>query len=235
MNRIAKACTLIAVTSCSSMPAFPASDAGFPQVNNRATLQFEAESQKFEGTAVIDRKSNINFTFHVPKDTVQFTVTLCNGEEYFPRPENGKPVKWMYIPTMYVGNLKSCFLTATAITKVGETSIGLIEFRQGLEETLPAVSKCNLRTLNKTGAELCQSRAGLLQVIEFDTEVVYSELTPGCSKLEKAFGAYSYQYNISEGFCVYKFMDKAKRQFRLTTFGYTTIKDALPDRSSATW
>jgi hypothetical protein len=237
MNLIAKICTLIAVTSCSSVPAFPVSDGGLPQINNRATMLLEADAQKFQGIGVVSRKSSINFTFHAPKDTVQFTVTLCNGEEYFPNPENGKPVKWTYLPTMYVGNLGSCFLTATALTKNGESSVGVVEFHQGLEETLPAVSKCNLRTVDRIGAELCQSRAKLLQVIEFDTEVVYSELTPGCVKLEKAFGAYAYQYNISEGWCVYKFMDKQKRVFRLTTFGYTTITDALPSRasSSATW
>ena len=214
------------LSSCSSLPEviFPGVS-GYPQINNRATLSFEVDGQKIEGVGVVDRKASLHFSFLIPKDTIQFTISTCNREEYFPRPEGGKILKWTYHPMMYLENIRSCFLTATAITKVGGIAVGIVDFRG--EEDLSATSKCNGRMAEKLGAEFCQSRAGLTQVIDFKEETVFSSLSPGCSPLEKTFGPFAYEYKISEGFCVYKFINKEKKKFRLTTFGYTTIKDSL--------
>lgn len=201
-----------------------------PRLTDMATLPFEIDGKKFVGTATVDRKSSLGFQFNLPAGTLQFTVASCHRELYIAKPL-ASIVKMPYSPVMFLENLRSCFVTATAITRNGETHVGLIELRQGLEETLPATSKCNGETVNAVGAHLCQAngKAGLIQRIEFESDVVYSELTPGCSKLEVAPVGVAYEYRMSPGFCVYKFMDKQKRKFRLTTFGYSTISDAKPE------
>lgn len=221
-----KSILFLIVTSCSSLPEVALSgDVAYPQLNNRATLKFEADGQQIDGIGVVDRKASMNFKFMIPPGTIQFTITTCNREEYFSRPESGKVLSWNFSPMMYVENLRSCFLTATAVTKAAETIVGMVDFRG--DEDLVATSKCNGKMIKRNGSEFCQSRAGLLQVIDFDEEVISSSLSPGCSPLEKSFGPFAYEYKISEGFCVYKFMNKSKNKFRLTTFGYTSIKDAL--------
>jgi hypothetical protein len=209
--------------ACNSVgiPAF-AGTKDLPVLNNRASMIFTVNNVAYEGYGVIPRQTSQTITFVLPKDPLKLMITTCNREEFFPAPQS--PFKYNFVPLMYVENLDSCLLTATVITAKGETYRSIIDFVSG--ETLTATSKCNGKALKRTGVELCQSRAGLIQVLQFDNDVV-AVAQDGCAPLKPAFGPFSYQYSMSQGFCAYRFMDKDKKVFRLTTFGYTTIKDVL--------
>lgn len=215
-------------TSCISvtwpvMQSIAANDS-YQESTNRANMSFSIDTTTFEGTAVILRKTSQIISFNIPTDTIRLMITTCNREEFFLNPKTDKPFAYNFIPVMYVENLDSCLLTATAITKNGETRKAIIDFLTG--EQLTGISKCNGKTKTTKGVDFCQSRAGLIQVIEFNEQVV-NVAQDGCPPLTTAFGAYAYQYKIGSGFCSYRFMNKNKDVFRLTTYGYTSIKDAL--------
>lgn len=202
-----------------------------PKLTDIATMRFEVDGKKFSGTGTVTRKSSLNLTYYPPNGTLQFTINTCHREVYLPRPQGGAAVKYTYVPAMYLENLGSCLVTATAITENGETHVSILELHQGLEETLPATVKCNGEVRDVVGADLCQANAtdgGKIQRIEFPTEVVYAEQA-GCAKFQKVPVGIAYEWAISPGLCVYKFMDKDKRKFRLTTYGYTSISDTKPE------
>lgn len=194
------------------------------ETTNRANMTFNIGSYSYEGIGVVPRASQTTIKFLIPDNTIRLTITTCNREEFYQSPQ--APFYYSYIPIMYLENLDSCILIATAITSKGTVHKSFIDFVTG--EELEGQSKCNGRVLNRKGVELCQSRTGLIQVIQF-SEPVAQVTQPGCEPLSPAFGAYAFQYKMGSGFCSYKFINKKKQKFRLTTFGYSSIKDILTE------
>lgn len=191
-----------------------------------AAMPFEVGGQKFRGTAVIDRQSSQDFLFYLPKDTTKLMVTTCNREKFFAYPDFNKVFKYTYIPIMFLENRDSCFMTVTAITKYGETFKSIIDFRAG--ETLAGYLACNGEESKVIGVGFCQSRDGLVQRITFNSPVVFVA-QDGCPELKAVDGSdNTFEFKTAKGYCAYKFADKNKNKFRLTTFGYTQIRE-VPD------
>jgi hypothetical protein len=186
-----------------------------------AAMPFEIGGQKYKGTAVIDRKSSQDILFFLPKDTIKLMVTTCNREKFFAYPDFNKTFKYTYIPIMFLENTDSCFMTVTAITKYGETFKSIIDFRAG--ETLVGHLACNGEETKEVGTGFCQSRDGLVQRIEFSFPVV-GVSQDGCPALNEVSNN-SFEFKMAPGFCTYKFADQKKEKFRLTTFGYTRIRE----------
>lgn len=186
-----------------------------------ASMPFEVNGKRFEGTGVIDRQASQTISFFLPKNTIKFMITTCNREKFTAYPDSNKPFKFNYIPIMFLENRDSCFMTATAITNKGETFKSLIDFRAG--EDLTGSLACNGEEAEVVGAGFCQSRDGLIQRIDFDCPVaaVSQEGCPALNEVEES----SFEFKIVPGFCTYKFADKDKKKFRLTTFGYTRISE----------
>jgi hypothetical protein len=224
MIRILLLCLLLVGCGTAPVPGLAEITAYLPELNNRPSMAFDVDGIKYVNYAILDKKPMYMFTFTVPKNTLYFTVTTCSREEFFPKPESGI-VKWGYVPLTYLEDQKSCIMTATAIGATGSTTTAIIEFRDNL--ILVASSKCNGRFNLRTGVDLCISRVNLHSRIEFNYEVVLAG-EERCPKLMPAIGFNSYEWQMGKGFCIYKFTDNNKDTFRLTTFGYDTIKDVTP-------
>lgn len=211
------------LTSCASMPFSNWEGAVSKLDYDFAAMPFEVGGVKYKGTAVIDRQASQDILFYLPKDTIKLMITTCNREKFFAYPDFSKTFKYTYIPIMFLENRDSCFMTATAITKLGESYRSMIDFRSG--ETLEGELACNGEENDVTGVGFCQSRAGLTQRISFPVDVV-TVAQDECAELNEVEPK-NYEFKVSPGFCAYRFMDKNKNKFRLTTFGYTQIKEVI--------
>jgi hypothetical protein len=103
----------------------------------------------------------------------------------------------------------------------GRHSWGFIDFKSE-SETLPATIYCNGETLHEVGVSVCQARNGLVQGIEFETEVVVAP-DDSCS-IGKSRGTY-FEFPIRKGECTYVFrtIKKPRQDHRFTTIGYQKI------------
>ena len=213
--------TSLILTSCTSFPSlFP----GYVPLDltNRASMPFVSEGKTYNGTGVLQRKSSQDIFFVLPKNTLKVMLTTCSREDFFPYPDTTKPLKYNYIPVMYLENWDSCILRATAITDKGEIFNSLIDFTAG--EELEAEVACNGKVEKLKGVSLCQTRKALIQNIEFKEETVFVS-GEGCPEPTKGYISTSYDLKVKEGFCAYQFIDREKKVFRLTTYGYETIDE----------
>ena len=215
-----RALFVLALSGCVSNQSYPGS---IPfEATNRASMAFLVDNKPYQGAAVLQRKSSQDITFILPRNTIKFMITTCSREEFYPYPDWSKPFKYTYIPVMYVENLGSCLMRTTAITDKGETVNALIDFTAG--EELEAELSCNGKTEKTVGAGICQSRKELLQNIEFNQETV-AVSAEGCPEPTQGFISKSYDIKLKNGFCEYQFMNKDKKIYRLTTYGYETIDE----------
>jgi hypothetical protein len=217
MKKIALALTLCGCTTNSLFPGYIPFD-----LTNRASLPFSVENTSYQGTAVLQRKSSQTINFTIPKGTVKFMITTCSREEFFAYPDSSKPFKYIYVPVMYLENLESCLMKVTAITDKGETVTGLIDFTAG--EELEGELSCNGKVIKSDGVGLCQSRKELIQNIQFKEETVFAA-GKGCPDPVPGYISTSYNITLKAGFCTYQFMNKDKKIYRLTTYGYETIEE----------
>lgn len=206
---------------CASTATLPTPNWVPWEMTTRASLPFESNGQKYNGAGVLQRSPSIKITFTLPKDTAKLMINSCNREEFFGYPEN-KPFNWIYIPLPYLESDDSCLVMATAITKQGELYRSIIDFVS--VEAIPATLRCNGQSTQAIGVGLCQTRAGLIQAIEFKEEVVGVE-QDGCPKLEPYPTIFGFQFKTLPGFCAYRFMNQRREVFRLTTYGYESIDE----------
>lgn len=210
------------LTGCSTTTPLPTPNWVPWELTNRASLPFQCEGKRFNGSGVLARKSPQTITFTLPKDTAKFMINSCNREEFFGYPDSSKPFNWIYVPIPFIESTDSCLVIATAITKQGEMYKAVIDFVS--EESIPATLRCNGVSEPVSGVALCQSRAGLLQAIEFKEEVV-GVSQEGCPELEPYFFEFGFRFKTLPGFCAYRFLNQRKEVFRLTTYGYQSIDE----------
>lgn len=213
--------TALVLTSCTSLK--PLFNGYVPMdLTNRASMPFISEGKTYNGTGVLQRKSSQDILFVLPKNTLKVMLTTCSREEFFPYPDTTRPLKFTYVPVMYLENWDSCMLRATAITDKGEIFNSLIDFTSG--EELEAEVACNGKPEKIKGVSLCQTRKDLIQNIEFKEETVFVA-GENCPEPTKGYISTSYDLKIKAGFCTYQFINRDKKVFRLTTYGYETIDE----------
>ena len=104
----------------------------------------------------------------------------------------------------------------------GRHSWAFVDFEHP-ELDLTAIVSCNGARHNSRGVSICQSKAGLIQEIQFQEKVLWPEKNT-CIKMtskdEKTF-----RFSMPKGQCVFRFMTKENEEkfYRLTTIGYEKI------------
>lgn len=152
------------------------------------------------------------------------TLTSCHREH---SSENeGLDFEYDYKPNPGIEDSDACPIKIEGNEKKkGRHSWGFIDF-EGPDAILPATVQCNGSTSKANGVSACQSRADLIQVIEFDQEVrVWPD--KGCELNGKPGEQRGkrFEFKIRRGECVYAFLEAAGqgRWHRLTTLGYEAI------------
>jgi hypothetical protein len=184
-------------------------------------MAFSANGTRYVGVGLLQRATRTVIQFELPPKTRELAITTCHREE-FHYPAGAATFSWAYVPTMWLENWDTCLITATAFTDSGSTAKALIDWTSN--EFLPGTIHCNgTKTDGVKGATICQSRAGLVQMISF-TEKVQARGTDRCAAVRSESGQdadWRWFVDISPGLCIYAFRDEKKQLHRLTTYGYT--------------
>lgn len=195
--------------------------------NNRASMRFEAQGKTYQGVGTLLRQAGIGtkITFHLPPGTIIFQIDNCARERVEIRPKGDKYV-YDFNPSIFKEAEDSCIMQAQATTFKGEILTSLIDWTDRRE--LKGRLWCNEeQDMPMEGVALCQLRATKLLWLEFadDTVVAIQEGCPKPTTPRNAKPGRVYEVEVGPGLCAYGFMDKSRKKFRLTTYGYQTIRE----------
>lgn len=199
-----------------------------PRVNYPKDLKIKVNGHKGVGTLVVPIAPVYNFEVTSLGKLDLFAYSTCHREKYQEKAwddgwfSSEYETKFEYRPNAVERG--HCPLQMGAYEKKkGRHGWGLIDFEDG-SSNLPALISCNGDAYNSRGVTLCQSKAGLLQKIEFNEPVLYSP--PGGCPISKVTEDKIFEIILPRGECVYMFLEKKKdsnRSHRLTTYGYDEI------------
>lgn len=194
-----------------------------------------------EGVLVLPQAPKYDFTIEARGDLDLFVLTSCNREWTKEKAWNvsevakigwfgwgerkitkKRQVSFTYIPDTLEKN-EACPLWLGGFDQNGKHSWGFVDF-EGTVDTLPARVHCNGETTRDNGVSVCQSKEGLIQGVEFETEVIATTEPPTC-ELDNTRGIY-FEFGLARGECTYLFktIAKPRKSFRLTTIGYQKIR-----------
>lgn len=172
--------------------------------------------KKFCGASVLPYAESYEFEVQGYGKLDFFSLTTCHEEVTTERPDkgifkkNGK-TKVRYVPTLEK-RLK-CPLFISAYNKRQRHAWGVMVFETP-DYKLNARVYCNGHVSKTNGVSICQSRAGLIQRIEFDEPVKPVAPVSGAADRAKACpviandGDTFIQYPIPERECIYGFIGK---------------------------
>jgi hypothetical protein len=149
-------------------------------------------------------------------------ITTCHREDSFNPKSTGfftkdNTFQYQYEPQAGIENDGSCPLRINAFDKdKGQHSWFFADFNG--KESLPALVTCNGRATDYGGVSVCQSKAGLIQRIDFNEPVTYYPPTDCPMPSDLSDG-----YKLNLGECVYAFRGESGRTHRHTTIGYEGV------------
>jgi hypothetical protein len=173
-----------------------------------------------EGVLVVPQGKRHDFSVIARAPMGLYTFNSCHREVALQNMP--KTVAGYFVPKEGIEDQPGCMVEFGGYDSgSGQHSWALVDF-EDTKTTLPHTMKCNGDVIASKGVTICQSRAGLIQQIEFPVKVVVAA-EAGCQKLESA-DRQTFQFPISRGRCVYRFEEiDGKRQARLTSVGYESI------------
>ncbi|MGB1290514.1 MAG: hypothetical protein ACPG5Z_00180 [Pseudoalteromonas sp.] len=201
----------------------------------RKDMKIEANDYKGHGVLVVPRENKYKMKIKALGNLDLFTFQTCHREMtqedagkkggFLGIGKDKKLAQLEFAPSRGIEDDGSCPIDIGGYEKKkGRHSWGAI-ILENKKFTLPSVVRCNGQTTQYRGTSACQSRAGLIQRIEFSVPVGY-DLDPNC-KYEgvKMTEVNIFEYQIPEGQCVTYFREKAdkKRYSEHHDYGYTKI------------
>ena len=124
--------------------------------------------------------------------------------------KNRKKYEFLYRP---IGIEQGCILIISALSKKGKYHFGQVAF-ESKGYKAKALNHCNGKTIESDGVSMCQSKKGLIQLIEFQNEMKPRSNCDIYSADKKVF-----RYEIKAGDCIFLFLGKNKLH-KLVTWGY---------------
>ena len=221
--------TIASLYSCSA----PASQKLDPDMIYKKDMVVTVDGVTSEGILVVPQKDIHNIHIKAQGDLDLFTFTTCHREEiaedvsnvtetrgFFRRKiEKKREVKLDYRPAK-IEKMGACPVQLGGYEEgKGRHSWGFIDF-ESPSTTLKGKLYCNGSESLGATVTACQSRAGLIQAIEFEEEVFVAP-TEGC-EIGYTKGTF-FKFQIKKGQCVYAFMNKKLEVHRLTTLGYEIV------------
>jgi len=217
---------LVLLSGC----AYPGKDQLAEQgVYYKRDMRIEVNGFQSEGVLVAPKAGKYKIEIKAKGELDLFTLTTCHREHTEEDAGEGgifgskKKVKYKYIPSKGIEDTESCPVQLGGYEKdKGRHSWGFIDFQDDAH-TLPALVSCNGNQYNSSGVSVCQSKAGLLQRIEFTKPVLFDP-TNNCAPLQTKDNKV-FEYEIGKGECLYLFMERDGdgKLHRHTTVGYERI------------
>jgi len=182
-----------------------------------------------EGMIVAPRKKQYEINVEAKNAMDLFTFTTCAREETsqslggrsFFKPEGNNKYKTNFKPAEGLEDVYSCPTHIEARSKKGTHSQALVAYETP-ETNVPVKLLCNGKRDFFNGVSVCQSRAGLNQLVFFKRPVTLMDLESRC-KIAKPVDGLKWEFKMPRGECVYAFFDPDGNVHRMITYGYDSI------------
>lgn len=198
-----------------------------PDVVYRRDIEVNINGVDFEGTGVPARAEKYDMVIKSPGTISMFTVTTCHRVVQF-EPQTslfkrGDTVKWSYVPTKGIEDLKGCMMEIGVFdAKHGKHGWAAIDFMNGFE-TVPATLQCDGQTRAVGPVSICQAQSGLVQKIIFDRRMKVAPDRDEC-KVFRTVDEKMYTFQMPENTeCTYYFGSKEGEFHRLTLIGFSSL------------
>ena len=189
--------------------------------NYKKDLIFSVNGSSFVGVGVpplsksylieIETPFKLNF---VKIESCHREIVLRNAYHKKRIIKNRKKFQFHYKP---IGIEKECIVFISALNENGKGKFGQIAF-QTKNYNIKAKNFCNGKEIISNGVSLCQSKKGLVQMIEFDEDLEVRSTCP----IMSFKGKKSFKYEPESGDCVFLFMGR-DRVHKLISYGYEEI------------
>ena len=189
---------------------------------------------QFDGSGVIPRSNSYKVTIQSRVDVDLLAITTCHRDftaESAISPgwfQSKRGYQYLYepVPLLEAGP-GPCILRFGAYNKSSsaQNAWGMVDFEDP-GYVLPGMSYCNGIQVPHHGVAVCQSRAGLIQMITFPyAAVIAAKDLPAQCVPTSTDGGFTWRYQTQERECLVVFMEKASpnRFARLTHFGYNAV------------
>ncbi len=216
------------ISSCISIP-----DKIEDNTLYRRDMVVEINGKVFQGTATPPKSDIYAIHVYTKGELDLFTLETCHREDVTEKAWNIIKRKGLFRRKIEIKNELEFTFTPTEIEKTDcPILLGGFEQKKGRHswafvdpqedrEPLTATSSCNGTIQQNPTVTACQTKAGLIQSIQFDMEVVGS-CEDGCN-LPKSTGK-KFEWATGKGRCACMFVVKGSdRYHRLTTIGYDRV------------
>lgn len=208
------------LSSCSSLPPQVLD----PNVFYKRDIVVTVNDVDYQGVSVLPAADAYEMTVRPTGKMDLLLITTCHREGSFSPKSVGffkktNSFEYYYEPEPDIEGSGACPLRVDAFDRErGQHSWFFADFEG--TETLPAIVSCNGTTEEFNGVSVCQSKAGLIQRIEFAQPVI---VNPDSACPLPRMDRNAFDYEISKGECVYAFMSKDGEFHRHTSIGYEGV------------
>ena len=186
----------------------------------RANISITIDGKEFDGMGVtaLNGPKKIEIVSQAKLDLLK--INSCHRDFKVEKVDkgwfggSGKKFTYNFVPTEKEKSMW-CPLYIQAFDKRGITDWGYLAWRDGF--TLPAQMDCNGHTWKFAGVSVCQTQAGLEQVIRFEKPVKYSA-DSNCKITSTSDRSFNIRSN--QDFCLAEFSSDGKEFHRMVLLGY---------------
>lgn len=207
--------------SCSSLAPAPAEFPKNPNSFYRRDLSVTVDGLTYPGYGVLPVKDSYQFEAKTKHDMDRFSYTNCHKQVVEEKVDGvsmfskSAKYKFTFKRQTPVEQTDPCPLQLVASADGNEHSWAFFDFQDSTYQ-LKAHLECDGWQADYHGVSVCQSRAGLTQLLRFDSEVMQAdELDAFKSSDQKTF-----IFQMPRGMQVRVFCSKDRKCHRITLIGY---------------
>ena len=193
-----------------------------PLVFYSRDMGLNVNGYKSSGTIVVPKNNKYKIKLNPPGYAKMDFIILKTCHKEISVEKAGRKETIWHEPNVGIEDTGLCMAEISALEhKLGRHSFANIDFESDLFQ-LPSLVKCNGNTYNSRGTTICQSKEGLVQVIEFPEEVIPAT-TGKCGVLPSVDNK-TFKYKTPNRICSFIFKGKVSGKFaKLTTIGYERL------------
>jgi len=194
-----------------------------PAYKYKADIQITLGDRTFDGLAATKLDGPLTFTIESKVRLDRLEINSCSRHLVYEKVDKnwfggvGKKFTYTYTPNAIELD-GPCPIFIQAFDRAGLSAWGYIGLRT--DETLPAKVSCNGTNWTFSGFTVCQTKAGYIQAIQFDSEIKDFEADESCGLTRKSPG--DFELKPALGFCYATFNDGSKWH-RAVFLGYETV------------
>jgi hypothetical protein len=195
-----------------------------PLYTYRADVEIKHGDNNFIGVADMDLGAVIPLTFTSKVPMYFLTITTCSRHQVFSRVgkswfgKDGQKLEFVYTPNE-IEKKGNCPLYIEVFDSKGSAAWGIINFRTN--ETLNATASCNGEYKVTQGLTTCQTKAGLIQSLNFHKQIERFTSSGNC-KIERLSNT-EFLITPQGGFCLSTFITLDVDVHRAVIIGYKEI------------